>query len=243
MARNLGLLASALLLLPASAQAVSVTISNVAHSGSGTVTALELGDTLTFTGVYGNATPDDVFGFAAVVGGYDSDSNGLADNGLAFVSGDVSATAFAEVESGGVSFLGLNNTLTQATEVGYFNPFCSLTGCPVIDPLRVQLFQGVATTGSDGDGGLDIGVGGATVGSGDLHFSVTFQAISGLATPETRTLTFGEILSQGEVALGAGGALLPYTSDSYSFTVVPEPGTALLMSLGLAGLAGTSRRR
>jgi hypothetical protein len=127
MARNLGLLASALLLLPASAQAVSVTISNVAHSGSGTVTALELGDTLTFTGVYGNATPDDVFGFAAVVGGYDSDSNWLADNGLAFVSGDVSATAFAEVESGGVSFLGLNNTLTQARG-GLFQPLLFADG-------------------------------------------------------------------------------------------------------------------
>jgi hypothetical protein len=243
MARNLGLLASALLLLPASAQAVSVSISNVAHSGTGTATALEIGDTLTFTGVYGNATPDDVFGFAAAVGGYDSDLNGLADNGVAFVSGDVSATAFATVEVGGVAYGGLSNQIATATEVGYFNPFCSLTGCPVIDPLRVRLFQGVATTGSNGDGSFDIGVGGATVGSGDLHFSVTFQAVSGLATPESRTLTFGEIVSQGEVALGAGGAVLPYTSDSYTFTVVPEPGTALLMSLGLAGLAGTSRRR
>jgi hypothetical protein len=243
MARNLGLLASALLLLPASAQAVSVSITNVAHSGTGSATVLEIGDTLTFTGVYGNAAPDDVYGFAAAVDGYDSDNNGVADNGVAFVSGTVSSTAFASVESGGVAYGGLSNTLTAATQVGYYNPFCSLTGCPVIDPLRAQIFQGINTTAAQGDGSIDFGVNGASVGSGDVHFSITFEAIAGLALPELRTLTFGEIASQGEVAVGTGGSLLPYTSDSYSFTVVPEPGTALLMGLGLAGLAGSSRRR
>ena len=39
-------------------------------------------------------------------------------------------------------------------------------------------------------------------------------------------------------AIGDAGAVLDFTDASYSFSVVPEPGTALLMGLGLAGLAG-----
>jgi hypothetical protein len=244
MARNLGLLASALLLLPATAQAVSVSISGVTHSGTGSASLLEIGDTLTITGRINNDSADAVFGLGVAVDGYDSDNNGLADNGVAFVSGDVAATGLAtyyDVPNGSLG--GLDNTLATATEVGYFNPFCSLSGCPVVDPLRVRVFQGISTNSSNGDGSLDLGIGGSTVGAGDHHFSVTFQAIAGLALPETRTLTFGGISDQGEVAVGAGGALLPYTNGTVSFTVVPEPGTALLMGLGLAGLAGSSRRR
>ncbi len=46
----------------------------------------------------------------------------------------------------------------------------------------------------------------------------------------------------GNEAVGAGGAFLPFSNAGYSLTVVPEPGTALLMGLGLAGLATTRRR-
>jgi hypothetical protein len=239
--RNLGLLAGALLLLPTSSQAVTVSLTDVTHSGAGSANFLHIGDTLTFTGTYSNS--DDVYGFSVAVDGYDSDDNGIADNGLALVSGDVGLTAFATVVAGGVAYGGLNNTIATATEVGYFNPFCSLSGCPVIDPLRVRLFQAVSTTPGTGDGQTDLGISSNLVSSGDVHFSVTFEAVAGLGAYETRTLTFGEIISQGEVALGSGGTLLPYTSDSYSFTVVPEPGTAMLMGLGLASLAGVSRRR
>jgi hypothetical protein len=244
MARNLGLLASALLLLPATAQAVSVSVLDVTHSGTGSASVLEIGDTLTITGVISNPGGDTIFGLGAAVDGYDSDNNGVADNGLAFVSGDVADAAFATFHSVATGSLGgLGNLISTATEVGYNNPFCSLTGCPVVDPLRVRVFQGANVSGSNGDGTNDTGVGGATIAAGDAHFSVTFEAIAGLALPETRTLTFGGIADQGEVAVGAGGALLPYTNGSLSFTVVPEPGTALLMGLGLAGLAGSSRRR
>ena len=56
------------------------------------------------------------------------------------------------------------------------------------------------------------------------------------------TLDFGTFANLGEVAVGDGGAILPFYNDSYNLTVIPEPGTALLMGLGLAGLA-TQRRR
>ena len=244
MARNLGLLASALLLLPATAQAVSVSVLDVTHSGTGTASVLAIGDTLTITGVISNPTNDNVFGLGVAVDGYDSDNNGVADNGLAFVSGDVASSALSTYHSSATGSLGgISNLISTATEVGYNNPFCSLSGCPVVDPLRVRVFQAAGIAGANGDGTLDTGIGGATIAAGDAHFSVVFEAIAGLALPETRTLTFGGIVDQGEVAIGAGGAVLPYTNGTLSFTVVPEPGTALLMSLGLAGLAGSSRRR
>jgi len=48
-------------------------------------------------------------------------------------------------------------------------------------------------------------------------------------------------LDFGAVAVGTGGSLLAFSNDSLVVTVVPEPGTALLRGLGLAGL--TSIRR
>ena len=43
------------------------------------------------------------------------------------------------------------------------------------------------------------------------------------------------------LALRTGGATAGFSNDSLTITVVPEPGTALLMGLGLAGLAAVRR--
>ena len=60
--------------------------------------------------------------------------------------------------------------------------------------------------------------------------------------PATVNLVFG-IGQQGYDVVNAGGSLSgQWTNATAAITVVPEPGTALLMGLGLAGLAGVRRR-
>jgi hypothetical protein len=63
-----------------------------------------------------------------------------------------------------------------------------------------------------------------------------------LAVPTAMTLDFGTHAEFGNVLVGAGGEILPFVNDSISFTLAPEPGTAMLFGLGLAGLASIRRR-
>ena len=63
----------------------------------------------------------------------------------------------------------------------------------------------------------------------------------------TLTLSLGDSLMQARfsflVLLGTPFSVdLGTTNDSVTLTVVPEPGTALLMGLGLAGLGFAGRR-
>ena len=112
----------------------------------------------------------------------------------------------------------------------------------------VRLFGGIDTTPTNGDGTTDTGVNGNSTNpatDGDVHLQVTFSAQSLGATnasPATVDLVFG-IGQQGFDVQGPGGSLASQWSNaSVTVTIVPEPGTALLMGLGLAGLAGIRRR-
>lgn len=245
--RNLGLI-TALLLLPMSASALGISITNVSSSG-GNTNVLQLGDVITFDLVLENSGGAELFALGVGVDGYDSDMNGLADNGLVLAGSNVAARAFNVVPG----FGGIDNIRYDAiggsgvdggVELGFNNPFNALLGLPTIEPLRVSVFDGIALTPSDGDGSNDYGINGGLVdaaGLVDVHLQISFQATAGANVPGLHTLRFGDE-SQGFGAIGDAGAILDFTDASYSFSVVPEPGTAILMGLGLAGLAGTRRR-
>ena len=85
----------------------------------------------------------------------------------------------------------------------------------------LNLFQGVATT--------------PAAGAGPELFQVTFVA----GAAGTTTVNIGAFAAYADTYLGGDNGL---TNTSVEVTVVPEPGTALLMGLGLVGLAAAGRR-
>jgi len=225
-------LVALLLVAPLSASALGISIQSVSSTGAST-TFLDGGDILTFDLVVENATAEQVFGLGLGVYGYDEGSLGdTFDNRLLFAGGTAGLSIFSQAESGGVNFGGVEDAGTGVFERG--TPF------PINVERTVQLFNGINTVGTTADNTLDIGIGGGLVGSGDVHMQVSFMAQE-LAFLGDVTLTFG-VGQAGNVAVGDGGAILPFYNDTYNLTVIPEPGTALLMGLGLAGLAVNRRR-
>lgn len=228
--------AALLAMAPISASALGISIVNVSSSGGNTA-LLQDGDVLTFDLRLENDTNIPLQGLGIGVTGYDRFNDGaFLNDHLRFVGGAVASSAFSTAFVPGTGSLGgLPNIRTAPTEIG--------TPPPISNPRRVQLFDGVSLSASDGDGSLDTGVDGDLVGNGDVHFRVQFQAVAGLTgiTGNAVTLNFGTG-PFGNVAIGVGGVVVPFQNASYTVGVVPEPGTALLMGLGLAGLAAKGRR-
>lgn len=217
-------------LAPLSASALGISIVNVSSTGS-SLTALSNGDIVTFDLVLENASNANVFGLGIGITGFDVGNDGNVNNDNLRLNGGAVAASIFE----GTSTAGLDNIRSGPTLIGRPAPF--------FDPSRIQLFEGAALVGVSGNGSLDTGVGGGTIGSGDVHFRVAFRATTSLtgSTGPSYTLKFG-IGEFGNSAIGAGGADLPFDNASYTLSVIPEPGTALLMGLGLAGLALRGRR-
>jgi len=236
-------LITAALVAPLSAGALGVSIESTSVAGAGNVNALENGDVVTFGLLLENATQQDVFALGVGAYGYDEGAVGSAtDNHLVFVSSTASASAFNNngqvVPSFGVlnDNDGLGNSTVAGVESGA--PF------PFNQELRAVLFNGIGTSAATGTGDDDAGVGGGLTGVGsDIHIQVSFQVQSLGATPLSPTavtLEFGTG-QFGNEAVGTGGSTLAFTNATSTLTIVPEPGTALLMGLGLAGLASVRR--
>ena len=230
---------TALLVAPLSASALGIVVESATSSG-GSNTVLQPGDTITFNLRLENPGTVDVF--ALGIGAYGYDENGIGDftdNHLQLVGGTSSqyglGTSGAVVPTIGVVGNGLENSTTTAVETG--QPF------PIGTELRTTLFNAVSSTAVNGDGNNDIGIGLGTTGpGGDVHIQVTFLASDiGDINPGEVTIEFGTG-QFGNEAIGQAGAVLPFSNASWTLTVIPEPGTALLMGLGLAGLASTRRR-
>lgn len=111
----------------------------------------------------------------------------------------------------------------------------------VIDPNEqsagvVLMINALSTAPTNGTGSLDIP---GTFTETRPHASVQLTVIG--VGDGTIATGFG----QGQTLLDGTGAEVPGQAifDSETLTIVPEPGTALLMGLGLAGLGAAGRRR
>ncbi|MBB85535.1 MAG: hypothetical protein CL931_17125 [Deltaproteobacteria bacterium] len=238
--QNLAALVAAVgLMVPASAMALGISVAGYSSSGAND-NFIVPGDTLTVDLVLENNGGVEIFAAGIAARGHDANSDGVQNDGL-FVSGaSLGGSIF-----GFNTTLGLANTLSGVDLRGAPSQFSS--GHPAYVaavPLHAQLFDGVGTSGWNFDGSNDGGVGpNANVAGGNVHFQVQYQVaasqLGGTAVPIT--LEFGVFSELGGAAVTNGGATAGFSNDSLTINVVPEPGTALLMGLGLAGLA-TIRR-
>lgn len=140
-----------------------------------------------------------------------------------FVSGEAVANYFNAIcVAPGTCFGGLTNLAGGALEVSSIPGFGE----------RVQIALSAGLVPVTSDGGFDQGLDNV---EGTTQFTVTFTAV------ESAEIQIGTSF-QGDGVILADGSSIQATGDTFSLTVVPEPGTALLMGLGLAGLASAGRR-
>lgn len=220
------------LVAPLSANALGISIVNVTTSTGAAVVGN--GDTITFDLLLENSTLEDVNGLDVGVFGYDRGALGQeSDNYLTFVGAQSGAGVFGQAYAPGQNLGGLAAAAPQVE-----------LGNPIVSQERfVRLFGGVAINPVNGDGTNDSGINDLQTNGSDVHLQVTFAAQGLTATsgsPAQVLLTFGTG-EQGYAAVGPNGEL-SFNNATSLVTVIPEPGTALLMGLGLAGLAGIRRR-
>ena len=220
---------AAFLLIPSLASALGISIVSV-NGGAGSSGVLRHGDTITFDLRAQNDTGLSLIGVESLVEGYDLDDTiqepaGTRQYGLELQSGEAAGAIFGTF--GILGYQGIPNSpgLPLESQAGF-------------DQWRTRLFAGgvlppafFAGTGAD-----DPGIDGALVGDGDVHFRVTFVAIPGTIEPASFTMNFGI-----EALLSDNSTIVVGSGDTFDLTVIPEPGTALLMGLGLAALG--ARRR
>lgn len=221
---------AAFLLIPSLASALGISIASV-NGGAGSSGVLRHGDTITFDLIAQNDTGLALIGVESLVEGYDLDDTiqepaGTRQYGLELQSGQ--AVDFIFGTFGAFGYSGLPNGPADF-------PLESQTG---FDQWRTRLFAGGVASGPgfSGDGQEDPGIDGALVGDGDVHFRVTFVAMPGTIEPASFTMNFGI-----EALLADNSGIVVGSGDTFDLTVIPEPGTALLMGLGLAALG--ARRR
>lgn len=226
-------LAATLLAVPSMASALGIEL--VGTNGSGGSATLAPGGTITFDlrMTFTGAEPQ-IFGLSADLTGMDlADATGVRDFGLQLASSNVVGESLGidplgdgTIISGSID----NNNGTTAVErysVNHLSP----------QAYTVNMFDGISASGADGTGLTDYGIGGALVTGGDIHFQVTLQNVgNGSAASSLANLQFSVL------ALDFQGTSIASTGDTFALTVIPEPGTALLMGLGLAGLATVRRR-
>jgi hypothetical protein len=120
-----------------------------------------------------------------------------------------------------------------------FNGLTNLAAGPLVESsigangnrIQIALSAGLVTVfgaSPSVDQGLDLA-------EGSAQFTVTFTA------KESASIQVGTSY-QGDGVILPNGDSVQAQGATFELTVVPEPGTALLMGLGLAGLAAAGRR-
>ena len=158
----------------------------------------------------------------------------------------------------GVSGLGLRfGKINPDSSVAVVGP--AESQCPVGTPAcQIEIFSIIGGSNSFNERPFGFGTGPealATSGSGDTFGFDEFSQLILPATDPFGTYVPGDLLSGSATYAGADFATLGMevgtyvwswgegdTFDSFTLNVVPEPSTALLMSLGLVGLASRRRR-
>ncbi|MHA7838284.1 MAG: PEP-CTERM sorting domain-containing protein [bacterium] len=192
----------------------------------------------------------------------------LSSNSLTVDPGEAFTIDLALDNPGGTSLVGVDGQLTGLLAAGatvisgqsaaiHFTGFCSPTECfgglptadnPFFNPNdlasngafqpgvndNLQIVNALAATPTTQTGAADPGLDGAVNVPSARDVSVTLS----LANVGTHDLTIG-----GEWLAGAGVPVDPIVGTTLTVTVVPEPGTALLMGLGLTGLSLAGRRK
>ncbi len=247
------------------AEAAGISVVNVSSTGS-SVSELAVGDILTIELVANNDTHLDIYGMGLIAWGYDVDADGLADDGLRMVSVESVSSIFNSTVLGSGAVVG-----------GIPDVFASHPNAPREQEipsrntgLQTYLSLAVSLTPANGDGSLDIGLGGASIADGDIHFRIAFQATSRLDATEITlnfgigdpTATLGNGPTRGQVVVGDRGIFLPFENDTLRVMIlgdpgdgtgtaggnggavgaVPEPGAAILFIAGIL-TAGLARRR
>lgn len=230
--------AALLFVMPTVASALGISIVNVSGSGAST-SVLQQGDTITFDLRLENGTRTALQALDIVVTGFDTPgTTNLISSRLNLVDAqtEVASSAFNSVvdPEDGSLLGGLPNNIPTARQLwaqNLLNP----------QPVRTLLFAGASLSPATGTGAIDLGVDGSSIGSGDVHFRVTYQLGNLRGLSQNLVLSFGVAPEIGHDAFNPVGDAVPFQNATYALTVIPEPGTALLMGLGLAALA--TRRR
>jgi len=154
---------------------------------------------------------------------------------------DVASTII--IQSDQLAFAGSLNAATIFAFQGGGFPPPPATSLAAIGPPDVKI-NTPDLGGGDGDVWIQSSAfaGTGTIGEGpdDSAITLFFEVLAG-ATGSTE-LNFDIVQTAGDVPFSGGGAI-SVTINNAVINLIPEPTTALLMGLGLAGLAAAGRRR